>query len=168
MYELLQVLTFTRSQLNTITLQLPYQLSACSHYNHSLSVTFLCPPRLPPRTGFYGAPRTCPCVTTPRGRAHVPARLTSIKRHRTRQLSWSRHQFPRGTCAHVQTCLSRDPHAVLECADPRPSWIGSNTGLAYKSPPQVNRYTCWAGSAPTPTTHAAIGLHVWTRPWQVC
>ena len=23
-----------------------------------------------------------------------------------------------------------------------PSWIGSNTGLAYKSPPQVNRYTC--------------------------
>ena len=33
-------------------------------------------------------------------------------------------------------------HSILECADPGPSWIGSNTGLAYKSSPQVNRYTC--------------------------
>jgi len=36
-YELLRVLTFTWSQINTITLQMPYQLSASSHYTPSLS-----------------------------------------------------------------------------------------------------------------------------------
>jgi len=45
-----------------------YHATAASHYTHSLSVTFLCPPpRLPPRTGFYSAHRTCPCVSAPRG-----------------------------------------------------------------------------------------------------
>ena len=72
-----------RSLDHRSTLQLPYQLSASSHYTSSLSVTFLCPPRLPPRTGFYSAPRTCPCVSAPRGQAHVPARLTSITRRRS-------------------------------------------------------------------------------------
>jgi len=50
-----------RSLDHRSTLQLPYQLSASSHYTSSLSVTFLCPPRLPPRTGFYSTP----------GRAHA-------------------------------------------------------------------------------------------------
>jgi len=70
-------------------------LSASSHYTSSLSVTTICPPRLPPRTGFYSTPRTCPCVSAPRGQVHAPARLTSITRRR-RRASWADHviNFP--------------------------------------------------------------------------
>jgi len=35
----------------------PYQLSASNHHTHSL---FICPPRPPPRTGFYSAPQDVP------------------------------------------------------------------------------------------------------------
>ena len=65
------------------TLQPPYQLSASSHNTSSLSVTSICPPRLPPRTGFCSAPRTCACVSDPRSEAYAPAWLTSITRRRS-------------------------------------------------------------------------------------
>jgi len=71
--------------------------------------------------GFFSAIRTCPCVSVPRGQVYAPEPLTSITPSRapadlnTSSIS-PRHV--RGTCAHVQTCLSRDPHAIPECADP--------------------------------------------------
>jgi len=145
--------------MNTITLQPPYQLSASSHYSHSLSVTSICPSWLPPRMGFYSTPRTCPCVSAPRGQVHAPARLTSITRHRS--ASWADHviSFPAARARMSRLACHLTPTRYWNVLTPGPSWIGSNTGLAYKSPPQVNWYTCWAGSAPTTTTHAANWDH---------
>ena len=72
-----------RSLDHRSTPQPPYQLSASSHYTSSLSVTSICPSRLPPRTVFYSAHRTCPCMSAPRGQVHALARLTSITRRRS-------------------------------------------------------------------------------------
>jgi len=157
MYELLQVLTFTWSRINTITLQLPYQLTASSTaLIHYLSLSPVLPDCRRARVfiALPGRAHACPLPgARPTRRNRWPQKRAAAR------ASWSRHQIHRCSWSHVQTCPSRDPHAILECADPGPSWIGSNTGLADKSPPQVNQYTCWAGSAPTPTTHAADWSH---------
>jgi len=65
-----------------------------------------------------------------------------------RQLSWSRYQFPRGTCANVQTCLSRDPHAILECADPgaKLDRFQHGTSLQVAAPGQSVHMLSWLSS----------------------
>ena len=69
-YELLRVLMFTWSQINTIALQLPQQLFASSHYTSSLSVTKICHPDCRGARAFIAIP----------GRAHVQTCL-SRKNH---------------------------------------------------------------------------------------
>jgi len=157
------------SQINTITLQLPYQLSASSDYTHSLSVTFLCPPRLPPRTGFYSAPRTCPCVSTPRGQAHAPTRLTSITRRRS--ASWADHviSFPA-----ARACMSRLACHVTPTrywnaltpdqvgSVPTPDWPTSRRPRSIGTHAELAQLQHWPHTPPTEITkhamHAPIGL----------
>ena len=98
-----------------------------------------------------GRAHACPLP----GANNAPVRLTSITRRRSAR--WADHviSFPAARARTSRLACHVTTTWYWNALTPRPSWIGSNTGLAYKPPPQVNRYTCWAGWAPTTTTHAA-------------
>jgi len=150
-------LMFTWSQINTITLQLPYQLSASSLCTHSLSHFHLSSPTAATHGFLYSSP-------------DVPMRVRSQgPGPHTRTADLNNAPPPAPADYVIRSTAARDRmsrlarHVTLtrywNALTPGPSWICSNTGLADKSPPQVNQYTCWAGSTPTLTTHAADRGH---------
>ena len=159
MYELLWVLMFPWSRINSITYtQTTAALSAvCLQPPHSFSIhlsSLICPPWPPPHTGFYSAPQDVSvCV-----RSHWPGPRTGTADLNNAPPPTPADHVIRSTAAHARMSrLAR--HVTLtrywNALTAGPSWIISNTGLAYKLLPEVTQYTCWAGSALTLTMHVA-------------